>query len=313
VRAYVGGPNYRYFKYDNVSQGRRQVGSSIKPFLYTLAMQEGFTPCDRTLNVSQTFIVGDSSWTPASTDRPEWIGKNVTLKWGLTKSSNNISAYLMKQLGPKAMADMCHKLGIKSYLNPVPSLCLGPADLYVSEMVGAYQTYGNKGIHTEPLYVTRIEDKNGNVLATFQPRRKESVSDRTAYLMINLLQGVVNEGTAYRLRSRYIPEGELAGKTGTSNNQSDGWFIGLVPKLVAGVWVGAEDRSVHFESLALGSGANVALPIWGLFMQKVLADPTLNINTTDVFEAPPGMNINLNCDGSDDEIQNTTVTHDDFF
>jgi penicillin-binding protein 1A len=313
VRAYVGGPNYRYFKYDNVSQGRRQVGSTIKPFLYTLAMQEGFTPCDRTLNVSQTFIVGDSSWTPASTDRPEWIGKNVTLKWGLTKSSNNISAYLMKQLGPNALVDICHKLGIKSHLDPVVSLCLGPADLYVSEMVGAYQTYGNKGVHTEPLYVTRIEDKNGNVLATFQPRRKESISDRTAYLMINLLQGVVNEGTAYRLRSRYIPEGELAGKTGTSNNQSDGWFMGIVPKLVAGVWVGAEDRSVHFESLALGGGANMALPIWGLFMQKVLADPTLNINTTDVFEAPPGININLNCDGSDSEIQSSTVIHDDFF
>jgi penicillin-binding protein 1A len=313
VRAYVGGPNYRYFKYDNVSQGRRQVGSSIKPFLYTLAMQEGFAPCDRTLNVSQTFIVGDSSWTPASTDKPEWIGKNVTLKWGLTKSSNNISAYLMKQLGANAMVDMCHKLGIKSYLDPVVSLCLGPADLYVSEMVSAYQTYGNKGVHTEPLYVTRIEDKNGNVLATFQPRRKESISDRTAYLMINLLQGVVNEGTAYRLRSRYVPEGELAGKTGTSNNQSDGWFIGLVPKLVAGVWVGAEDRSVHFESLALGGGANTALPIWGIFMQKVLADSTLNIHTTDVFEAPPGMNINLNCDGSDEEIQSAATTHDEFF
>jgi penicillin-binding protein 1A len=313
VRAYVGGPNYRYFKYDNISQGRRQVGSVIKPFLYTLAMQEGFTPCDRTLNVSQTFLVGDSTWTPASTDRPEWIGKNVTLKWGLTKSSNNISAYLMKQLGPNAMVDMCHKLGIKSYLNPVVSLCLGTADLYLSEMVGAYQTLGNKGIHTEPLYVTRIEDKNGNVLATFLPRRKESISDRTAYLMINLLQGVVNEGTAYRLRSRYIPEGELAGKTGTTQNQSDGWFMGLVPKLAAGVWVGAEDRSVHFESLALGSGANMALPIWGLFMQKVLADPTLDINTTDTFEAPPGMNVNLNCDGSDSEIQGATVVRDDFF
>lgn len=318
VRAYVGGPNYRYFKYDNASQGKRQVGSTIKPFLYTLAMQEGFSPCDKVLNVSQTFMVGDTSWTPATTDRAEWIGKMVTLKWGLTKSSNNISAYLMKQLGPQAMVDMCYKLGIKSHLDPVPSLCLGPADLTLSEMVGAYQTYGNKGIHTEPLYVTRIEDKNGNVIATFSPRRTESISDRTAYLMVNLMQGVINEGTAYRLRSRYIPEGVLAGKTGTSNNQSDGWFMGFVPKLVAGVWVGAEDRSVHFESLAMGGGANTALPIWGIFMQKVLADTTLNISPADVFEAPPGVTVslNLNCDGSDEEIENSssaTRREDEFF
>ncbi len=313
VRAYVGGPNYRYFKYDNASQGRRQVGSTIKPFLYTLAMQEGFTPCDKVLNVSQTFILNDTSWTPASTDRADWIGKMVTLKWGLTRSSNNISAYLMKQFGPKAMADMCYKLGIKSYLDPVVSLCLGPADLYLTEMVGAYGTYGNKGVHIEPLYVTRIEDKSGNVLSTFTPRRREAISERAAFLMVNLLQGVVNEGTAYRLRSRYIPEGELAGKTGTTNNQSDGWFMGLVPKLTAGVWVGAEDRSVHFESLALGGGANMALPIWGLFMEKVLADTTLNINVTDRFEVPANFNMNLRCTGADEELEVKPQKNDDFF
>ncbi len=313
VRAYVGGPNYRYFKYDNASQGRRQVGSTIKPFLYTLAMQEGFTPCDKVLNVSQTFILRDTSWTPASTDRADWIGKMVTLKWGLTKSSNNISAYLMKQFGPNAMVNMCHKLGIKSYLDPVVSLCLGPADLYLTEMVGAYGTYGNKGVHTEPLYVTRIEDKSGNLLSTFSPRRQEAISERAAFLMVNLLQGVVNEGTAYRLRSRYIPEGELAGKTGTTNNQSDGWFMGFVPKLAAGVWVGAEDRSVHFKYLAQGGGANMALPIWGLFMEKVLADPTLNINTTDRFEAPANFNVNLHCTGADDEVEAKPVKNDDFF
>jgi penicillin-binding protein 1A len=314
VRAYIGGPNYRHFKYDNVTQGRRQVGSTIKPFLYTLAMQEGFTPCDRVLNIAQTFIVGDSTWTPKTTDKAEWIGKNVTLKWGLTHSSNNISAYLMKQLGPQAMADMCHKLGIRSYLDPVVSLCLGSADLYLSEMVSAYQTFGNKGVHTEPLYVTRIEDKNGNILATFNQRRKESVSDRTAYLMVNLLQGVVNSGTAHRLRSQYIPEGELAGKTGTSNNQSDGWFIGFVPKLVAGVWVGGEDRSVHFESLGMGGASNMALPVWGLFMQKVLADPTLPINITDTFDASPAdINMSLNCNGSDDEIRQSTGSDSGFF
>ena len=313
VRAYVGGPNYRYFKYDNASQGRRQVGSTIKPFLYTLAMQEGFTPCDRVLNVSQTFILNDTTWTPATTDKPEWIGKNVTLKWGLTKSSNNISAYLMKQLGPAAMVNMCHRLGIKSYLDPVVSLCLGPADLYLTEMVAAYGTFANKGVHNEPLYVTRIEDKHGNQLANFSTSRQESISSRTAYLMVNLLQGVVNEGTAYRLRSQYIREGVLAGKTGTTNNQADGWFMGFVPKLVAGVWVGAEDRSVHFQSLARGGGSNMALPIWGAFMEKVLADPSINIRITDHFEAPANFNINLNCTGSDEELNQKEVTSDDFF
>ncbi|MDR0295575.1 MAG: transglycosylase domain-containing protein [Prevotellaceae bacterium] len=313
VRAYIGGPNYRHFKYDNASQGRRQVGSTIKPFLYTLAMQEGFTPCDKVLNVSQTFIVNDTTWTPATTDKPEWIGKNVTLKWGLTKSSNNISAYLMKQLGPTAMANMCKRLGIKSYMDPVVSLCLGPSDLYLTEMVGAYGTYANKGVHNEPLCVTRIEDKHGNQIATFTTRRQESISNRTAYLMVNLLQGVINEGTAYRLRSLYKIEGELAGKTGTTNNQSDGWFMGFVPKLVAGVWVGAEDRSVHFQSLAFGSGANMALPIWGLFMEKVLADPKLNIRPTDRFEIPADFNISLNCTGSDEELDQKEEKKDDFF
>ena len=314
VRAYIGGPNYRYFKYDNAGQGRRQVGSTIKPFLYTLAMQEGFTPCDKVLNVSQTFILPDTTWTPASTDKPEWIGKTVTLKWGLTKSSNNISAYLMKQLGPAAMVTMCQRLGIKSYLDPVVSLCLGPADLCLTEMVSAYGTFPNKGVHIEPLYVTRIEDKRGNQLAAFTSRRQESISDRTAYLMVNLLQGVVNEGTAARLRSRYVKEGgELAGKTGTTNNQSDGWFMGFVPKLVAGVWVGAEDRSVHFNSLAKGGGANMAMPIWGLFMEKVLADPTLNVKPTDHFEAPAGFNISLKCTGGDEELDQKEDKDDDFF
>ncbi|MCL2098673.1 MAG: transglycosylase domain-containing protein [Bacteroidales bacterium] len=313
VRAYVGGPNYRHFKYDNASQGRRQVGSTIKPFLYTLAMQEGFTPCDKVLNVSQTFILQDTTWTPATTDRAEWIGKTVTLKWGLTKSSNNISAYLMKQLGPLAMVNMCKLLGIKSYLDPVVSLCLGPADLYLTEMVGAYGTFANKGVHNDPLYVTRIEDKNGNLIASFNTRRQEGISRRTAYLMVNLLQGVVNEGTAFNLRRKYIKEGELAGKTGTTNNQSDGWFVGFVPKLAAGVWVGAEDRSVHFQSLAQGGGANMALPIWGSFMEKVLADPTLNIRPTDTFEIPADFNINLTCTGSDEELDEKEEKTDDFF
>ena len=313
VRAYVGGPNYRYFKYDNARQAKRQVGSTIKPFLYTLAMQEGYTPCDKVVNVPQTFIVGDSTWTPESTDKPEWIGRHVTLKWGLTRSSNNISAYLMKQFGPFAMVDMARRLGIKTFLDPVVSLCLGSADITLYEMVGAYNTYPSRGVHVEPTFVLRIEDKAGNVLGSFTGRKKEAISESTAYLMVNLMQGVVNEGTAARLRYKYVQRGPIAGKTGTTNDQSDGWFIGYVPKLTAGVWVGAEDRQVHFEGLALGGGSNMALPIWGLFMQKVLADGTLGITEFDSFIAPAGFSAVLNCSGAEDEIEGHSTAKDPFF
>jgi len=316
VKAYVGGPDYKYFKYDNARQAKRQVGSTIKPFLYTLAMQEGFTPCDRVLNLPQTFEVGDSSWTPASTDKEEWIGKSVTLKWGITKSSNNISAYLMKQFGPSgpsALVDMCRRLGITSFLDPVVSLCLGPADITLYEMVAAYNVYPSKGVHVDPIFVTRIEDKSGNVLGEFTARKKESISESTAYLMVNLMQGVVNEGTAIRLRSLYVPEGPIAGKTGTTNDQSDGWFIGYTPKLTAGVWVGAEDRQVHFESLTLGGGSNMALPIWGLFMQKVLKDPLLEISPFDAFSAPPGFRVDLRCEGTDEELLDPNIEKRDPF
>ncbi len=313
VRAYVGGPDYRYFKFDNARQAKRQVGSTIKPFLYTLAMQEGYTPCDKVVNVPQTFIVGDTTWTPRSTDRAEWIGKTVTLKWGLTKSSNNISAFLMRQFGPSAMVDMSRKLGIKSYLDPVPSLCLGPADLTLYEMTAAYNTYPSRGVHIDPLFVLRIEDKAGNVLSNFTSRKREAISEHTAYLMVNLMQGVVNEGTAARLRWKYIREGQLAGKTGTTNDQADGWFIGFMPRLTAGVWVGAEDKQVHFESLALGGGSNMALPIWGLFMQRVLQDPSLGISARDAFIAPAGFNIDLRCTGDDDDIEGSSRGRDQFF
>lgn len=302
VKAYVGGPDYRFFKYDNATQGKRQVGSTIKPFLYTLAMQEGMSPCDKVLNVPQTFIVGDSTYTPNSTDGSQWIGKTVTLKWGLTKSSNNISAYLMKQFGPMAMVEMCRKLGITTYLAPYPSLCLGPADITLKEMVAAFNTYPSRGVHVSPLYVTRIEDNDGNVLGTFNTRKREAISESTAYLMVNLMQGVVNEGTASRLRWKYQLKGNIAGKTGTTNDQSDGWFIGYTPKLTAGVWVGAEDRQIHFETLAMGSGSNMSLPIWGIFMRKVIDDPELSITLQDEFQAPPGLVLNLDCDGTDNDV-----------
>ena len=308
IKAYVGGPNYRYFKYDNVRQGKRQVGSTIKPFLYTLAMQEGMTPCDRVVNVPQTFLVNDTTWTPKSTDKDEWIGQTVTLKWGLTKSSNNISAYLMKQYGPHAMADMMRKMGVGSHIDETYSLCVGSADISVYEMVSAYNTFPSQGVFVTPIFVTRIEDNMGNVIGEFNNTKREAIGEHTAYLMANLMQGVVNSGTGVRLRAKYGLKGEIAGKTGTTNDQSDGWFIGYTPSLTAGVWVGAEDRQVHFESLALGGGSNMALPIWGLFMQKVLADGTLGIDENDRF-VPSGVKLELNCDGSDADASH--VAQDD--
>ena len=313
IKAYVGGPNYRYFKYDNVRQGKRQVGSTIKPFLYTLAMQEGMSPCDKVVNVPQTFMVGDTTWTPKSTDKDEWIGQTVTLKWGLTKSSNNISAYLMKQYGPEAMVEMMRKMGVGCYLDAVNPLCVGSADISVYEMVSAYNTFPSKGVYVEPIFVTRIEDSMGNVLGEFNNKKKEAISDYTAYLMANLMQGVVNSGTGVRLRAKYGLKGEIAGKTGTTNDQSDGWFIGYTPSLTAGVWVGAEDRQIHFESLTLGGGSNMALPIWGIFMQKVLQDGTLGVYETDRFVKPMGITLNLDCDGSDEDAVVKAEEEEDYF
>ena len=302
VKAYVGGPDYRYFKYDNVRQGKRQVGSTIKPFLYTLAMQEGLTPCTKVTNVPVTFLTpGGETWTPRSTDKEEWIGKTVTLKWGLTNSSNNISAFLMKQYGPEAMADMMRRMGIQSHVDEVPSICVGPADLTLWEMVAAYNTFPSRGVYVTPLFVTRIEDRQGNVLSEFTNRKREAIAESTAYLMVNLMEGVVQGGTASRLRYRYNLTGEIAGKTGTTNDNSDGWFIGYTPTLVAGVWTGAEDRQVHFQSITYGQGAHMSLPTWGIFMKKVLADGTLGISADDRFVAPAGEFSGLDCTGGDND------------
>lgn len=306
VKAYVGGPNYRYFKYDNARQGRRQVGSTIKPFLYTLAMQEGMTPCDKVVNMPQTFLTGNpdnETWTPRSTDKDEWIGKTVTLKWGLTHSSNNISAYLMKQFGPQAMARMMHKMGISNHIDEVYSLCVGPVDLNPFEMVAAYNTFPSRGVYVTPIFVTRIEDNQGNVLSEFTNQKTEAIGENTAYLMVNLMEGVVRQGTGSRLRSRYGLMGEIAGKTGTTNDNSDGWFIGYTPYITAGIWVGCEDRQVHFESLALGGGSNMALPIWGIWMKKCLEDGTLGLSENDRFVAPAGASFNLSCTGGDIETE----------
>jgi penicillin-binding protein 1A len=314
VKAWVGGPNFRHFKYDHVKQGKRQVGSTIKPFLYTLAMQEGYTPCHTIPNVPQTFTVGDSTWTPKNSGNTKYDGKEVTLKWGLANSVNNVSAWLMKRFNPWALVEVARRMGITSSIDPVPSVFLGTAELSVYEMVGAYGTFANKGVHTNPITVTRIEDKNGNVLATFHPERNEAISEQTAYLMINLMEGVVNRGTGIRLRYRYNLPGPIAGKTGTSQNHSDGWFMGIVPNLVAGVWVGAEDRSVRFQTIGMGQGANMALPIYALFLDKVFKDGALGVNPTDSWDKPLRlMNVNLDCEEVQATQNGQEIQEDDFF
>ena len=318
IKAYVGGPNFKYFKYDLVRQSKRQVGSTIKPFLYTLAMQEGFHPCYRVPNIPQTFAVGDSTWTPKNASPTAYDGKMVTLKWGLSLSVNNISAWLIKQFNPQNMVDLCHKMGITSHIPPVSSIFLGTAEASLYEMVNAYATFANKGVRVMPTMVTRIEDRNGNVLSVFgATQTTEAISEQAAYLMTNLLQGVVNSGTASGLHRTYMLKGAIGGKTGTTQDQSDGWFLGITPQLAAGVWVGCEDRTVHFESLRTGGGANSGLPIFGMFMQKVYADPSLHIAEAERFEPPLNMRtVNLDCNAyeeNENKRPRKRLVDDEFF
>lgn len=297
VRAYVGGIDYRYFKYDHVTLGKRQVGSTFKPFLYTLAIQEGgYTPCTKVPNVPVSFELWNGDlWTPEnSTDDRE--GEMVTLRWALANSVNYISAYLMKQFSPTAVIQMTRKMGVTSQFDTVPSICLGTPDISLYEMVGALSTFVNKGVYKEPIFITRIEDKNGNVIEKFIPYQQEAMSEETAYLMLEMLKGVVNEGTGIRLKYKYKFNQEIAGKTGTTQNHSDGWFIGITPDLVTGVWVGAEDRSVHFRSLSLGQGANMALPIWAIYMKKIYADTTLNVSQEGFEKPTTQLTVELDCD-----------------
>lgn len=296
IRAWVGGIDHRFFKYDHVKQGKRQVGSTFKPFVYTLAMQEQWSPCDRVPNIPVTFELPEGgTWSPRNSDGK--YGGMMTLKKALALSVNSVTAFIMKQYGPQAVVDMARKMGITSDLEAVPSLCLGTCDLSVYELVGANATFANMGVWTEPNFITRIEDKNGNVLEEFVPRRVEAISKKTAFLTLNLMKGVVDHGTGIRLRYKYGITAPVAGKTGTTQNNSDGWFIGITPELVSGVWVGCEDRSAHFRSTDLGQGASMALPIWGLYMKKIYEDKKLNISQKD-FEKPEGLDIKVELDCS---------------
>ena len=298
VKAYVGGPDFRYFKYDAVTQQKKQVGSTIKPFLYTIAMQNGYSPCYEVENIPRSFDVGDSiPYTPKSSGPKAYHGKMVTLKWGLAQSENYISAWLMQQFRPSAVTDLMHKMGIRSFIDPVPSIFLGTSDIKLEEMVGAYGTFANKGVYTRPMYVTRIEDKNGNIISRFTPKIEEVLSEEHSYLMVNLLQNVVLTGSGRRMRNEpYNLMNQIGGKTGTTQNHSNGWFMGITPNLVGGVWSGWEDQAIHFETLGEGQGANMALPVFALFLRKVYSDPQFGIMEADEFERPPEFSMDLDCE-----------------
>lgn len=288
VKAYVGGLNYHHFMYDMVSLGQRQVGSTIKPFLYSLAMENGFSPCDLAPNVQRTYMVAGQPWTPRNGSRSRY-GDMVTLKWGLAQSNNWISAYLMSNLSPQQFKDLLHVYGISNPdIHASMALCLGPCEVSVSEMVSAYSTFVNHGIRTAPVFVSRIEDNEGNVIAEFQPRMNEVISAEAADKMLILLQGVINDGTGRRIRNTYHIEGEIGGKTGTTNRHSDAWFIGFTPQLVTGCWVGGDDRDIHFESMTYGQGSSMALPIWALYMKKIYSDNTLDYSPDIKFNLPEG-------------------------
>ncbi|MBO7132879.1 MAG: transglycosylase domain-containing protein, partial [Bacteroidales bacterium] len=291
VKAYVGGINYMHFKYDNATKSRRQVGSTFKPFIYCLLMQNGYSPCTKVPNVEQTFKLPTGQYYTPRYSKSKLDGQTITLKQGLAGSLNQISAWALKQTTPEAVVDLANKMGVHSQIEPFPSMCVGIPQVLLCEMVGAYCTYPNKGIYTRPIYITRIEDKDGNELASFIPIQTEAISEETAALMIELLRGVVDMGTGSRLRFKYNLTGEMGGKTGTTNNNSDAWFMGVTPNLVNGVWVGGEEPTIRFSNMAFGQGASAALPIWALYMQKVYADRKLNkkYSPDDKFPMPEGI------------------------
>ncbi len=316
VKAYVGGPDYRHFMYDMVKGGKRQVGSTVKPFLYTLAMQNGMSPCSKVPNVPQQFIMYDGSiWEAKNSGKTKFDDKMVTLKWGLAHSVNQVSAWVMKQYNPQSVVDVMKKMGIYSPIDPVPSMFLGTSDVTLYEMVGAYGTFANKGVFTKPIFVTQIEDRHGNIISTFRSDRHDAIDEQTAYLMIQLMRGVVDAGSGGRLR--WSPDyggfkGPIAGKTGTTQNHSDGWFIGITPQLVNGSWTGAELRSIHFDDLQSGQGARMALPVWGYFMRKVYADRSLPYHDQVDFERPANFSVNINCDDPE-SIEQEKDNSEEFF
>ena len=286
VKAYVGGIDYNDFQYDMVNGGRRQIGSTIKPYLYSLAMIEGISPCDEMLHVQQRLTDENGRlWEPRNSNKKR-IGEMVSVQWGLQNSDNWVTAWLMSQLSPYTFVRLLHSFGLKNEMDPVVSICLGTPDVSVGEMVSGYTTFANKGIRVEPLYVTRIEDPYGNTIANFNSQMSEVLTEDASYKMLHMLKNVIDGGTGGRIRARYGIKAPMGGKTGTTQNNSDGWFMGFTPSLVSGVWVGGEDRSIHFDRMSEGQGASMALPIYGLYMQKVYADKTLGYSQEEDFDIP---------------------------
>ncbi|MFI3259473.1 MAG: transglycosylase domain-containing protein [Rikenellaceae bacterium] len=298
VKAYVGGPNFRYFKYDMAKQGKRQMGSTIKPLLYTFAIDHlGMNPCTMVPNLPVTIETdGGTPWSPKESGNVVYTGDLNPLKWGLAKSRNNYSAWIMKQARqPKAVADFIHNLGIKSYIDPVWALCLGSGESNVLEVASTYSTFANQGVYTEPIFVTRIEDRQGNIISTFNAKSQDAISERTAFTMVKMLQEVVKSGTAVRLGWKYGIRNELGGKTGTSQKNRDAWFVGVAPNIVAASWVGGEDQVVHLKNNAEGSA--MALPIVAEFLNSLYADPSSGVSKKDTFVRPTGMSDDIiNCD-----------------
>ena len=285
VKAYVGGPDFTYFQYDMVSRGRRQIGSTAKPFLYTLAMEQDFTPCSQFLNTQPTF----GNWSPRNSGSAR-VGDMVDLRWALTNSNNWISARLVYALGAKSLANKMRMFGVTGHIDATLPLALGTVDVPVKEMVAAYTTFANKGLRVDPVFVTRIEDNQGNLIYSATPHRSEVTSEDAYYKILSILLNVVDSGTAASLRGRYGISAQMGGKTGTTNSNSDSWFMGFTPDLVTGVWVGGEERYIHFNTMALGQGARAALPIYGFYMQKVYADKKLPYSQDAKFEFPADFN-----------------------
>lgn len=310
IKAWVGGINFKFFKYDHVRQGKRQPGSAFKPIVYATAMDNGYTPCSEMVDAPTTFYNKETNsyWTPKNSDG-NFSGERMTLRKALAQSINSVAAQLIKKLGPDRVVEFARKLGITSPLEPVPALCLGSSDVSVFELVSAYSTFVSGGTWTKPYYIARIHDKNGNLLAAFNPEKKEVISEETAYMMVHMLMGATRErnGTALGLHrlGKTLVGNEVGGKTGTTSNYSDGWFVGITKQLVTGIWVGGEDRSIHFRSFQLGQGSKMAMPIWSYYMDKVYANPALGI-TKGPFKRPANLSVDLSCSGRSPVAGDTT-------
>lgn len=316
IKAWVGGLNHKYFKYDHVRQGTRQPGSTFKPFVYGLAMEAGYSPCFELYDISPSFSLPEGgTWWPPNSDGTKGTGQKMNLREAMARSVNSITAQMIKRLGAANVVEFAHRVGIKSHLDAVPSLCLGVNDVSLYEMVGAYSTFANEGIYTEPYYITRIEDKNGNVIENFVPKTKEAISEKTAYKMVYMLQGGVeisggtSQGLAYELKK----DNELGGKTGTTNNASDGWYMGVTKDLVSGAWVGGDERSIHYDSWVLGQGSRTARPIWEKYMLKVYADSTLEYSKGSFKRPASGLDITLDCNRFSSSDSDSTQVEDDFY